>query len=301
MTNLSRASHDLGPSTYIATNPCTAGLWSHPRLTYIPNPPETVTKRHKDALVQPTPSDLHTFIQYRTHNHAHIGLITIHHTGEHIHSDAVRGADQTQALCQVVKATLQYGLTLSSPRHIVIWLRSKTLPMKILSLEPHSATSITADIHTLLTTYLNRNDANTVDLRTFDRTWRGTPSKRAIHSVQPAIQAASTADAPWWMIKPWDTMWKAIKADYVPSHKSSHSACAPPNGNSPTPTLLAASKSKSRLLFSTITCLATGHCFDASYSIHFCPTMDNTLTCPCETLARGADDHAIIFTYPHSD
>jgi len=87
----------------------------------------------------------------------------------------------------------------------------------------------------------------------------------------------------------------------VPSHKSSHSACAPPDGNSPAPALLAASKSKSRLLFSTITRLATGHCFDTSYSTRFRPTADDTLTCPCETLARGADDHVIIFTYPRSD
>jgi hypothetical protein len=148
---------------------------------------------------------------------------------------------------------------------------------------------------------LNWNDANTVDLRTFDRTWRGTPSKRAIRSAQPAIQAASTADAPWWMTKPRDTMWKAIKADYVPSRKSSHSACALPDGNSPAPALLAASKSKSRLLFSTINRLATGHCFDAPYSTRFRPTADDTLTCPCETLARGADDQVIIFTYPRSD
>ena len=173
--------------------------------------------------------------------------------------------------------------------------------MRILSLEPHSVTSITADIHTLLNTYLNWNDANTVDLCTFDRTWRGTPSKRAIRSAQPAIQAASMADAPWWMTKPRDTMWKAIKADYVPSHKSSHSACALPDGNSPAPALLATSKSKSRLLFSTINRLATGHCFDALYSTRFHPTADDTLTCLCETLARGADDQVIIFTYPRSD
>jgi len=38
LTNLRRASTDIGPSTYRPIDLCTAGLWTHPQLVYLPSP-----------------------------------------------------------------------------------------------------------------------------------------------------------------------------------------------------------------------------------------------------------------------
>src|SRR5712671_1141105 len=38
LTNLCRALAGVGPSTYHPIDPCTAGLWTHPQLTYFPSP-----------------------------------------------------------------------------------------------------------------------------------------------------------------------------------------------------------------------------------------------------------------------
>jgi hypothetical protein len=106
---------------------------------------------------------------------------------------------------------------------------------------------------------------------------------------------------PWWMTSPKEVMWKAIAADYTPSPKPSHSACAPPEGNSPTPAIRAAAKAKSRLIFSTIARLATGHCFDEPYSTKFRPNADDIITCPCHIVTQGAQAQTAIFTYPCGD
>ena len=77
ITNLSRASANLGPSTYRPRDPCTAGPWSHPRVTYTPSPPESVTKQYRGTLARPVPSDLHLFLLHHVRNAAHFGLAVL--------------------------------------------------------------------------------------------------------------------------------------------------------------------------------------------------------------------------------
>jgi hypothetical protein len=112
---------------------------------------------------------------------------------------------------------------------------------------------------------------------------------------------AEQSDALWWMTTPKNAMWKAIVVDYMLFSKSSYTACTPPVGNPPTPALIATAKTQSQLIFSTIAWLATRHCFDATYLSCFHPNADNTLMCPCKTLACGADDHAMVFVFPWPD
>src|SRR6267154_2192366 len=57
---------------------------------------------------------------------------------------------------------------------------------------------------------------------------------------------------------------------------------APANHLTAPPAIQAAISANSRLLTSTIFRLATGHCFDATYSTRFQPHADDHLICPCE-------------------
>ncbi len=61
-TNLSHASTGVGPSTYRAPSLCTAREWAHPHLTYLLNPPEHITLRHKQSRECPEASDTHIYI-----------------------------------------------------------------------------------------------------------------------------------------------------------------------------------------------------------------------------------------------
>jgi hypothetical protein len=100
-----------------------------------------------------------------------------------------------------------------------------------------------------------------------------------------------------------------IRANYTPSTHPSHSACAPLEGNKPAPAIRAAIKARHRLVFTTIPRLATGHCFDATYSDRFWARADDYTTCPCELIprtswvrgprrARHTKEH-MIFHCPH--
>jgi hypothetical protein len=83
-------------------------------------------------------------------------------------------------------------------------------------------------------------------------------------------------------------MWTQIRVDYTPSPHLSHSACAPPDGNKPAPAIRAAIKARHYLVFATIPRLATGHCFDATYSERFWAGADDYTTCPCEFIPRAS-------------
>jgi hypothetical protein len=61
-----------------------------------------------------------------------------------------------------------------------------------------------------------------------------------------------------------------------------HTTCAPPEGNKPASAIWAAIKARHRLIFTIIPHLATGHCFDTTYSNHFRPGADDHTICPCE-------------------
>ena len=137
----------------------------------------------------------------------------------------------------------------------------------------------------MIVKYLELSPTNTVVFRTYEKNWTGTPTAAEARSLVPNMERITGQAAPWWMITPKEAMWRAVAADYMPSDKPSHAACVPPAGNSPAPTIIAGSRCKSRLITSTLSRLATGHCFDAPYSIHFCPNADDPLTCPCKTLA----------------
>ena len=79
---------------------------------------------------------------------------------------------------------------------------------------------------------------------------------------------------------PRELMWRKIKEDYIPIDHPSALACQAPDNGKPVAAIRGALKSHSRIITSTVIRIATGHCFDASYSQRFRPRSDDTLICP---------------------
>jgi hypothetical protein len=88
-------------------------------------------------------------------------------------------------------------------------------------------------------------------------------------------------------------MYDEWEATYIPSSRSSHTACHRPNGNRPPPFIRGALSRGNRRLFSAAVQVATGHCFSSTYSIRFRPSAGDPTTCPCT--------HLLISSIPRLD
>ena len=75
-------------------------------------------------------------------------------------------------------------------------------------------------------------------------------------------------------------MWQNVKNEYVPIIHPAALACQTPDNGKPVAAIRGAVKAHSRLVTSSIIRIATGHCFDASYSQRFRPGANDTLFCP---------------------
>ncbi len=80
-TNLTQASQDLSETTYQAPSLCIARTWAHPCFTYVHNPSETTTLRHKQSRECQEASDTHIYILPTTH--ASLPYTTYHITRGH--------------------------------------------------------------------------------------------------------------------------------------------------------------------------------------------------------------------------
>ena len=95
-------------------------------------------------------------------------------------------------------------------------------------------------------------------------------------------------------------MWHKIKEEYTPINHPSALACQTPDNSKPVAAIRGALKTHSRIITSTIICIATGHCFDANYSQRFRPRSDNILTCPhTHTHPHLHTRHHVIFQCSH--
>jgi hypothetical protein len=116
-TNLSRVSPTLGAITYRDLGPCTAGTWTHDRLTYVTAPTDTTITLHKTSLRLHGQGETHIFIFPLTAKCT--GYIIYHMTTTLSHRTTT-GIDQTQALCLAVKDAIIYT-TSTRTGHLICW------------------------------------------------------------------------------------------------------------------------------------------------------------------------------------
>ena len=81
-------------------------------------------------------------------------------------------------------------------------------------------------------------------------------------------------------LSPREQMWQNVKNEYVPIIHPAALACQIPDNGKPVAAIRGAVKAHSRLVTSSIIRIATGHCFDATYSQRFRPGANDTLNCP---------------------
>jgi hypothetical protein len=192
--------------------------------------------------------------------------------------------NHTQALCRAVKAVTETATALQYP-HIILWLRP-TIPKKLLTLKPHRDTHITYDTRALITIHLDSSPTNTFTIRMCERNWPGSHTKVELKRNQEDITRTLAWEDQELTLK--ECMWAKICLDYTPSTHPSHTACTPPEGNKPALAIWVAIKARHHLVFATIPCLATGHCFDATYLDRFRAGVDDYTTCPCEHIPRAS-------------
>ena len=135
-------------------------------------------------------------------------------------------------------------------------------------LKSHRDTHITYDTHALISQYLDSDPLTSLDIHAYMKTWPGTPGRAAIWNNLELDRLTEDPLHPT-LITPKRAMWYHITAEYTPSDKPSHSACAPPDQNKPPPAIRATIDGKNCLITSTIFCLTLTHCFDSGYSEKF--------------------------------
>jgi hypothetical protein len=282
--NLTHASREVTTSTYRPLGPHRFRLWSRPGLTYdTPNSEVALERLKKSYKLRDAPY-VHVIVVPYTHESRPIGLYYIYHTDTLIWKGHTTGADQTQAICQAVKAATEIATNLRYP-HIILWLRPQ-IPEKILMLKPHRDTHITYNTRALIMIHLDSSPTNTLSLRTCERNWPRSHTKAELKRNQEDIMWTLAQEGNMLTLK--ERMWTQIHADYTPSPHPSHSACTLPDSNKPAPAIRVAIKARHRLVFATIPHLATGHCFDTTYSERFRAGADDYTTCPCKHIPRAS-------------
>jgi len=235
-TNLSCILTHVRTSTYRLPDPYTVGSWTHQHLTYTRTPSKHTIELHKDDAAHPSPSDIHLFITYTKQNNIHIGTYTIKRASNTILSGTSTGPDQKQALCGAIKIAVSSAITRYHPLHITLWLRPATLPDALLTLNPRRKFHLAHDICSSISTYLDADPHTSFTLRTFNRTWPGTPSKAEIRDLVEKTDTQNSLED----TSPKDAMWAHLLVDYTPSDHPSHIACAPPNPSALPPAITVA-------------------------------------------------------------
>jgi len=288
ITNLSRASRDLGERVIRAPVLSTAGTWTHPHFTYVPKPPPHIIARYKESMAHPEAADTYIIILHHIRLRRHLATFHITRTHTTLSKGITQRQDQMQAICRAVTTALTTAIPTLHPTRIILWLPYTHACDNELT---HLSSSTDSAARALITAHLDTADYYTFDLRTVDRRWPGTLSKAELRTMELEQHTALPLDPA--TANPKATMWGKIHADYQPNPRPSFIACDPPSDNIPPPAIRAAAKCKSRLISSTIFRWATNHSFDANYSDCFRQGADDPTLCPC------ADPNHPHFTPSH--
>ena len=198
-------------------------------------------------------------------------------------------------MCLAVKHALtQPHLT----HYTILWLPLK-LCKTMLTLSPHRNSPIIRDIHTLISAYL-QTEVHTFHLHTTGSTWLGKPKKEELRSLDPKLKAIASQPLNPSLLTPKQVMWQKIHQDYTPNPHPTQITCTPPLNPTSPPTIRAAAASHNCLASATIFWWATGHSFDARYSLCFCQGADDIITCPCTDIPQPNPTHPRQTPYQHT-
>jgi hypothetical protein len=145
VTNLSFSFIKLAESTYRPLGTADSEPWGKPQFMYLPSPPPHVLESQKHRLRDRDFHTLHIIISPLIHNTKPLAIFQCSFGGKTILTGCTKGVDYMQAICQAVYDALILSLP-SHDRPVLLWLRPKTIPDKLLTLTPHRDSHVTFDI-----------------------------------------------------------------------------------------------------------------------------------------------------------
>ena len=120
-------------------------LWGKPRFTYLPSPPPHILVTYKHCFMDHNYHTLHIMISPFTHDSLSLAIYWCSLMRRTIYEGCKKGVDYTQAICQAVYNALTLSLLLHDGP-VLLGLRPKTIPDKILMFNPHRDSHVTYDI-----------------------------------------------------------------------------------------------------------------------------------------------------------
>ena len=253
-TNLSALLHNLAPSTY--AHPLHSP-WTPPNLSFaprIPSPESTV------LYYVPSTVDNSYVIHVASRTHFTYKLLR-----------SFIGTDHTQALGIAVASSLHEFPTISS--HFVY---TPSFEQKLMSSRPHRDSLIFSTIREII----NSSPLTIFSFHLFHTHAKDSPNPTQRRLWNRQFSTSPHQPLPPPSLSPREQMWQNVKTEYVPIIHPAALACQTPDNGKPVAAIRGAVKAHSRLVTSSIIRIATGHCFDATYSQRFRPNANDTLTCP---------------------
>ena len=252
-TNLSSLLHNLSPSTYV-----------HPRSLWTPSN-VLFTSHH------PSPQSIALYYVPSTIENSfviHVASKT-HSTYKLLRSFI--GTDHIQALGLAIASTVREFPTITS--HFV---HTPSFEQKLTSSRPHRDSLIFSSIHdTIDSSPLTSFSFHLFHTRAKDSP---NPTQRRLWNRQFSASPHRPLSPP--PLSPREQMWQNVKNEYVPIIHPAALACQTPDNGKPVAAIRGAAKAHSRLVTSSIIRIATGHCFDATYSQRFRSNANDPLFCP---------------------
>jgi len=269
---------------------------SYSRFVHLPNPPPHILTRYKESWECQEVSDTHITVTYTLREGHHVATYRILRNNTRITYGIHKGADRTQAICLAVKHALSQLRDLSY--FTILWL-PKPICELLMNITPHRYTRLIDEIITLIGVYL-QSDSHTFNLHSTTPKWPGKPKPEELRSLDQELEAVTSQPLDPSLLTPRQAMWQQLHQDYCPNPHPAYIACSPPTDPNPPPAIRAAAASRSRLASATIFRWATGHSFDAEYSLRFRPGADDIITCPCADIPRSNPTHPRCNPYHHT-
>ena len=253
-TNLSSLLHGLAPSTYVHPP---RSPWTPPNLSFTPQHPST-----QSTVLYYVPSTVeNTYVVHvasRTHSTYKLLQTFI-------------GMDHIQALGLAIASTLLDFPTITS--HFV---HTHSFEQKLTSFRPHRDSLVFSTIRDTI----DSSPLTLYSFHLFHTHAKDSPNLTQRRLWNRQFSASPHQPLPPPPLSPREQMWQNVKDEYVPITHPAALACQTPDNGKPVAAIRGAVKAHSRLVTSSIFRIATGHCFDATYSQRFRPGANDPLSCP---------------------
>ena len=253
-TNLSSLLHNITPSTYVHSP---YSPWAPQNLSFAPHNPST-----QSIVLYYVPSSVENFyaIHVASKSHSTYKLLR-----------SFTGTDHIQALGLAIASTLREFPTITTH-----FIHTHLFEQRLTSFRPHRDSLVFSTIRDTI----DSSPRTLFSFQLFHTRAKDSPSPAQRNLWNRQFSASPHQPLTTPPLSPREQMWLNVKNEYVPITHPAALACQTPDNGKPVAAIRGAVKAHSRLVTSSIIRIATGHCFDATYSQRFRPSANDPLFCP---------------------